>query len=114
MEEKAFKKILLKSEVKTSEGFTDDLMKRLETRKAERPTSIQIALRPALWGLVTVEMAVLALFFLVPMTSFTVFNWIHLGKTHLMVGLIFLFILGINHMLRLSQKVESYNQLVKQ
>ena len=56
MEDKAFKKILLKSEVKTSERFTDDLM----------------------------------------------------------VGLIFLFILGINHMLRLSQKVESYNQLVKQ
>lgn len=113
MEEKAFKKILLKSKVRTSEEFTDDLMKRLEARKAERPMSIQIALRPALWGLVTVEMAVLTLFFLVPMTSFTVFNRIHLGKTPLMVGLIFLFIMGVNHMLRLSQKVESYNQLVK-
>ena len=113
MEEKAFKKILLKSKVRTSEEFTDDLMKRLEARKAERPTSIQITLRPAIWGFVVGGMAILYILFLVPMSSFTVFNRIHLGKTPLMVGLIFLFIMGINHMLRLSQKVESYNQLLK-
>lgn len=114
MEDKVFKKIMMQSEMATSEGFTDELMKKLASRKAERPTLIQIALRPALWGLVVVGMAVLVILFLVPMSSFTVLEMVEMGKTPLMVGFIFLFLAAVNHLLRLSQNVESYNELAKQ
>ena len=72
MKDKAFKKIMMQSGMKTSEGFTDNLMKKLASRKAERPALIQIALRPAIWGLVFTGLAVLAILFLLPMNSFAI------------------------------------------
>ncbi|MBW8201193.1 MAG: hypothetical protein DSY83_02785 [Flavobacteriia bacterium] len=113
MEDKAFKKIMVQSKMETSEGFTDDLMKKLASRKAERPALIQIALRPAIWGLVVIGLAVLAILFLVPTNSFAILNTVHIGKMPLVVGLIFLFLAGINHILRLTYNVESYNQFAK-
>lgn len=104
----------MQSGMATSEGFTDDLMKKLVSRKAARPAMIQIALRPAVWGLVVAGLAILVVLYLVPVTSFTILQVVHMGKTPLMVGLIFLFLAGINHILRLSANVESYNQLAKQ
>ncbi len=46
MEDKEFKKIMMQSKMVTSEEFTNDLMKRLASRKVERPTLIQISLKP--------------------------------------------------------------------
>lgn len=113
MGDKEFKKIMVQSKMVTSEGFTDDLMKRLVSRKAERPILIQIALRLVIWKLALTGLAVLVILCLIPMTSFTILNVVRMGKTPLMVGLIFLFLVAINHMLRLAQKVQSHNQLVK-
>ncbi len=111
MKDKAFKKVMMRSKMATSEGFTEDLMKKLATRKAERPTLIILALNPMIWSLVAAAIALLIIFYLLPLPNFNIMEYtLPIEKTPLMVIVMFLLLFGINNMLRLKGQVSAINR----
>lgn len=99
------------SKMETSEGFTEDLMKKLASQKIERPTSINLVLDPMIWCLGLVAVTLMIIFYLVPFSSFTIMGYtLPVKKTPLAVMIIFLLLFGINHMLRLKNQVSAINR----
>lgn len=111
MEDKAFKRVMTHSKMETSEGFTEDLMKKLASQKIERPTSINLVLDPMIWCLGLVAVTLMIIFYLVPFSNFTIMGYtLPVKKTPLAVMIIFLLLFGINHMLRLKNQVSAINR----
>lgn len=113
MEDKSFKKIMMHSKVETSEGFTDELLQKLASRKAKQSVLRQLPLQPALWGLLISGLVTLVILYVTPMNSVYFPEVLILHKTPLVIGLIFLCLTGMNHLLRLAQEAKSYHQIVK-
>lgn len=107
MKESDFKKLMMQSKVVTSEDFTENLLNKISDRKSQNVAFKKIKFRPAFWLLILVFLVVIIILFLLPMLSINLTNYArHFNQTPIIIGILFLFLASINHMLRLQQRVQ--------
>lgn len=103
MNENQAKRLLKKSALKTTENFTDSLMKQIE---AERIIQEQ-PIFPSIKGVVVIMAVVMLLMsFVIFYTNFkyvlALANISSVSHTKLFVAVLFLVVLGVNHVLKLQ------------
>lgn len=105
MNEKDFKRLIEKSELQTSDHFTDQLMQKIETsRKPSTP--------PQVWSFQHVSITILALSGLAIFIGLSLLDISALGsKLLLFVPSAFIFLLVLNHLILLKRWSSAFPQI---
>ncbi|NDV16024.1 hypothetical protein GO009_08305 [Muricauda sp. TY007] len=106
MKEEQIKKVLKESEIRTSDGFTDRLMQRIE-QEEEKTAIIQIPpLSYAIFALAALLLVMGIYLYFGDVPSFSIAN-IRMGaiKTPIFLGLSFLVLAGMNQILKTNRSM---------